>query len=308
MASLKGRSDTRDYENTSETDSFNIGCLPDRHIWQEEGNNYDLGFREAEYFLKLSETYELDAILETGDFGSYDALDGFLDGIDGEIPVYVLVGDEDRKMRIDKGERKVGWKYQTKNQVQPFETATDYSLEGSKLKLDLFEDYEVWFQHKPRWETADDDLLFNIDPVKRKQDYHRLDVPRELLENTVIGSHGHTHRPQSMEVGRSGIISLGAAKNYGVTNLMPEGSVNVMEFSERAVNNIHIDRVLDQVFEVERFELEDVNRYFDAPAREEFRKKPVFSREGKNLSPLERFNSIPDEVRDNSDFNLNPAD
>ncbi len=308
MASIREITDPRNYDNTFENDSFTLGCEADPHIWQKEGKNYDIGFREAEYFKELSETFNLDAILINGDFGSYDALDGFLDGINGELPVYVLEGDEDTKMRIDKGERKVGWKYQTKGQEQPFNTVTDYFLAGSKMKMVPFEDYEVWFQHKPRWEKPEDDLLFNVDPVKRKQDYHKLDVPRELLENNVIGCHGHTHRPQSMEVGRSGIISLGAAKNYGVTSLMPEGSVNILEFYERSVDNIHIDRDLNQVFEIERFELEDVNKYFDALAREEFRKKPVYSKEGKNLSPLERFNSIPDEIRETAEHTFKSAD
>jgi len=62
------------------------------------------------------------------------------------------------------------------------------------------------------------------------------------------------------------------------------------------------------VFEIERFELEDVNKDFAAPKREEFRKKPVFSQEGKDLSPLERFNTIPEDVRETAMRVFNPAD
>jgi len=245
VSGRKGTLSTISYNDISENNSFNLGCLPDFHAWQKEGKNYDIGFEEAEYFKQLSEKYDLDAVCLNGDFGSYDALDGFLDGLDGELPVYILEGDEDHKMRIDGDERKKGWRYQTKGQRQPFNTPTEYSIMGSTMVIDLFDNYEAWFQHKPRWENNDDDLLFNIDPVKRKQDYHRQDVPPELLEDPVIGVHGHTHRPQSMEVGRSGIISVGAANNYGVTPIMPESSVHILEFSESHVDNIHIDRELD---------------------------------------------------------------
>ncbi len=292
--------------------TYNLACLPDFHSWQREGKDYAVGAREAEYFRELSERHGIDALCITGDFGSRNALEGFLDGMENEMPVYILEGDEDYTKDVKPPEPRIGWKRQVTDINQPIETETEYSIEGRSVEFNPFEDYKVWIQHEPHHENKEklmEELMFNVDPLKRHQDYHPADIPHELGNEPVIAVHSHNHRPQPMEVGRSGVFSLGGGTyNYDVTCIMPDRSVHLLSLKPEGVENVHIDRGEDEVFEHHSFEIQE-NKAFDAaPEQQFFQKELKYCREGVDLKPGHRFGELPEEMIAKNDFVVGEAD
>lgn len=274
----------------------NIGCLFDFHASQKNGKDYAIGHQTGEFYAELAEEYDLDDIVVGGDVESYDALSGFLEGVDNVDKVWIIEGDEDRKKKTVGDEPVAGWRYQSESE-EPFDVDVDYSFEGRSLEMQPFE-YDIWMQHEYKDIKNSDDLLFNIDRLKDDQHYHPQDLPPEF-EDPVIAVHGHNHQPLPMTVNNAGVSGIGSWRNnHETTALMPDSSYNILSFGEKEVDNLHFDRETGELFEHHKFELEDGK----------FEKTYVEGQEENELTTLQRFTNIPNYIQDSEDFTPTAAD
>lgn len=269
---------------------INMASLAELHDYQIEGDNYRAGFRAGEYMSRIGRLYNADLGLITGDVVTLEGLKGLLDGASHFELVRVIDGDEDRKTVNKNGETRRGWRRFIRGDAD-LDVEADHRLEGPRFSWQPF-DYPIWVEHEPRDIENPDERLFNVDPRLRGMDYDIYDIPEEFSE-PVFAIHAHEHRPQEPIIWNGILSSQGGYTNpYGTKDVMPDGSLHVYSFGEDEIDTLHIDVENDEVFEHFKYRLEDGG----------FRKSLEYCREGRELSPLEKFRDVPEPVIETEKF------
>ena len=278
---------------------LNVLGLFDVHTGQKNGKDYSIGHNLGEYANSVAQEYNIDEIVIGGDFGSRDALTGFLNSTDEDLTVRIIEGDGDREEKKIEGEEIAGWSYHTDLEAEePFpNTNSDYEVEGRSFRYE-FENYEVWIQHENKDKSAEN-ILFNVEADLRGMDYRLDEFPEEFLDfPPIIGVHGHNHRAQCSQMGSGALFSMDSFRNaYETTSLVPDRGYHILSLGVNQVDNLHVDADKDEIFEHHCFELRDGS----------FKKEFKFGKEHKELSPLQRFKEVPEQVRETERFNPRPT-
>lgn len=285
--------------------NYNILEISEIHAFEESDWSKEIYLEGiVDQINDFKDFYDVDELWILGDTGSFDDVETLLEGIDNDLGVKLVAGDEDKKDDDDY----TGWYADDRtSSKQPFDVETDYQIldEGFETRIDGL-DFQA--AHHPRREQRkdyieepderDSEFLDRLFSLSKDDNVNTLEKMPKRLEPIDVAIFDHSHMPHNRrlpaeelplrlerdekiqkgfrmlyggetEENTSKIVSgLGGRRyNYQTNNAaLPERSLHMISIGKDALNMMHFDADKDEIFEHLAFDRHDDLRMYDVQA------------------------------------------
>ena len=270
-------------EEVSIPDNYNLLQISEIHAFEEPEWRNELYLEDiSRQINSYSETYNVDEVWVLGDTGSLEDVQIILSGLEADVDVKLVAGDEDKKYntRIDEGKNYTGWFAAVDNYEdleKGVDIEVDYEIFDEGFETDI-KGTEIQASHHPRKENRPsspenpdkrgENALENYFSVFKETNENTLtDIPPPSLKNADMFIYDHVHMPYPRNIGNKAVKGCGGRRNNHAigSDCIPETSIHLTSFGDRYIQDLHFDAELDAIFEHMVFDSADGYEMYQVP-------------------------------------------